>query len=147
MSTFQIQKDGNKVILKGVLDEKADLSVLNGLQTGTVICFKEITRINSCGVREWVNLLKRHPGTQLTYTECPIIIVKQLNTVPDFLGTSQVESFFAPYFSEATEKEILLLLQSKEVIGEAPPVRNTDAGIPLKFDAIPKQYFRFLSRK
>jgi hypothetical protein len=146
MSSLKISLQGSKAALAGVLDEHSDLSPLSTAAGNFTINFKGIERINSCGVREWVNLLRKLSQTTFAYEECPLVIVKQLNSVPDFLGKAKVVSFYAPYYSEADDSEELKLLKPSDVVQGQPPSFKNAKGEALKFDDIPAQYFSFLVR-
>lgn len=144
---LKVDVSNQKATLSGVLDEHSDLTPLNGLSGAVAINFKEVARVNSCGVREWVNLIAKLQEAQLSYEECPMVVVKQLNSVPDFQGKAKVTSFFAPYFCEDCDAEEVKLLQSSQISGETAPTLNCEkCSKPLNFDAIPAQYFSFLKR-
>jgi hypothetical protein len=148
MSTLKVSIQGERAQLSGVLDENSDLSSLGGLSGQVAFDFKEVARVNSCGVREWVNLIQKiQGGAQIKYENCPIVVVKQLNAVPDFQGKAKVASFFAPYFCEACDEEAVKLLDTSHVKGDAAPEMKCDScGGALNFDAIANQYFSFLKR-
>lgn len=145
--SFTIQKKGNELILAGVLDENADLAPVRTASGEVVIHFKGVTRINSCGVRDWVQALAQAKPTSLVYRECPMPIVKQLNAVPAFLAGAKIESIYAPYFCEACDKDQLCLLPAEQFSAAAPPAIACDScQKPMKFDAIPAQYLGFAKR-
>ena len=147
MSSQKVQKVGSRVVLSGFLDENSDLKVLESLTGKSEIDFKSVTRVNSCGVREWVNLIKKLPAAELSYVECPMVVVKQINAVPDFLGTAKVLSFYGPYFCENCDEEELKLIQVGDVSNAQPPqLKCSTCSKDLSFDAIPGQYFSFLKR-
>src|SRR5882757_8766554 len=72
-SSVQHRGDTSYVKLGGVIDEDNELSELvDKIPTGTaVIDLGEIERINSCGVRDWVNWLSKleSHGTRLLLVE------------------------------------------------------------------------------
>src|SRR5262249_58920428 len=86
----------------GVSDEDNELTDLTDrIPAGTtVIDLGEIERINSCGVRDWVNWLTKveKGGGRVVLVECSPAIVSQINLVNNFTGQGVVKSFFAPYF-------------------------------------------------
>jgi hypothetical protein len=147
MSTLKITLNGNKAVLSGSLDENSDLTPLTTVTGPLSICFKDVARVNSCGVREWVNALAKIQASPVTYEECPLVVVKQLNAVPDFQGKAKVQNFFAPYFCEECDEEAVKLIESGQVSGDAAPAQSCAAcSKPLNFDAIPNQYFSFIKR-
>lgn len=146
-SALKVQIQGNKASLSGTLDEHALLSTLEPLTGPVVINWKGVNRLNSCGVRDWIILTRKLKGATLTYEECPMVVIKQLNAVPDFQAKAKVSSFFAPYFCEDCDQESLALLQTAQVKdGVAPAVACQTCKKPMNFDAIPNQYFGFMKR-
>lgn len=145
--SFTIQKIGSELILSGVLDENADLGPVRTAQGAVVINFKGVSRINSCGVRDWVQALAQAKPASLVYRECPMPIVKQLNAVPAFLSGATIESIYAPYFCESCDKDVLCLLTASGFSAGTAPERPCDTcKKPMKFDAIPAQYLGFAKR-
>ena len=83
-------KGSNKtVILRGIIDEDADFSQIQKLTGPLVFNFKELTAINSCGIRTWVNFLKEMAKVKISFEECPPLVVRQMNMVPSFVGHAQ----------------------------------------------------------
>ncbi|MDY0001703.1 MAG: hypothetical protein RBU30_10440, partial [Polyangia bacterium] len=96
------REDVTYIKLSGVIDEDNELAALTervGSGT-TVIDLAEIERINSCGVRDWVNWLGKSEkkGADIIMVECSPAIVAQINLVNNFVGKGAVKSFYAPYF-------------------------------------------------
>lgn len=136
----------------GEIDENADFSELRRHLKGAVVfSLAEIRRINSCGVREWVNFVRDLPDvTDLTFTHCSPAIVTQLNMIYNFRGPAQVRSFYAPYVCENCDHEDDKLLDVETVYadGEMKGVPNFDCescSLPMEFDDLPKRYLSFLS--
>jgi hypothetical protein len=147
MSSIKINATPGKAALSGFLDENSDLKVLEAMTGKVTVNFKEVSRVNSCGVREWVNAITKMKGVTLSYEDCPIVVVKQLNAVPDFQGTASVASFQAPYFCEACDQEAVVTLKTETVAGgNAPAMACATCKKPMNFDAIANQYFSFLKR-
>ena len=72
--TWRIKdRDGYRTVdFAGEIDENTDFSELSGQLNGSVVFnLQQVKRINSCGVREWVNFIRNLPGvTELTFTKC-----------------------------------------------------------------------------
>lgn len=146
-ATLKAQIAGSKAVLSGTLDEHSQLNQLDALQGAVVINWRGVSRLNSCGVRDWIEWTKKIQSTSLAYEECSMVVVKQLNAVPDFQGKAKVLSFFAPYFCEACDQEAMALLKTEQVKhGHAPQVQCPKCKKPMNFDAIPAQYLGFLKR-
>jgi hypothetical protein len=147
MSSLKVEVAGTKAVLSGYLDENSDLTRLADSPAELTINFKDVTRVNSCGVREWVNLLAKVPNTALKYEECPMIVVKQLNAVPDFQGKAKISTFYAPYFCEECDEEAMRLLDVSQITSDKAPDQACEkCKKPLNFDAIANQYFSFIKR-
>src|SRR6266542_412969 len=95
------RRDGERlyVELRGEIDENADFSELRHSLRGEVeLMLEGITRINSCGVREWVNFVRSLTQVRsLVFSRCSPPVVLQLNNIFNFRGRARVISFMAPY--------------------------------------------------
>ena len=143
--------DVSYVKLTGVIDEDNELpGLVEKIPAGTaVIDLAEIERINSCGVRDWVNWLGRLEGqrTRIVLVSCSPAIVAQINLVNNFTGAGTVKSFFVPYFCPECDQEKLLLAETTEM-GPAPhepPIcRCDECDRVMDFDDLADSYFAFL---
>ncbi|MEZ4360499.1 MAG: hypothetical protein R3B48_09975 [Kofleriaceae bacterium] len=140
------------VKLAGVIDEDNELAnLVDRIPRGTsVIDLGEIERINSCGVRDWVNWLSRleGQGTRVVLVECSPAIVAQINLVNNFTGNGTVKSFFVPYFCPECDEEKVLLVETAEMgppPHEPPMCRCDECDQVMDFDDMPDSYFAFLS--
>ena len=139
--------------LAGIIDEDNDLSTLaDRIPAGTlVVDVGEIERINSCGVRDWVNWLTKieKGGARAVLVECAPSIVAQINLVNNFTGGGVVKSFYAPYFCSQCDREKLLLLETRDAVGampfHAPSCRCDECDGPMDFDDMEDSYFAFLA--
>jgi len=140
--------------LRGVIDEDNELTGIEGqLSAGiTVLDLADIERINSCGVRDWVNWLGRIEklGARLVFVNCSPSIVAQMNLVHNFSASGIVKSFYAPYFCPRCNKERLLRLETRDLvhqtpISSAPTCRCDDCDGPMDFDDMEESYFAFLN--
>lgn len=151
-ATIQNRDDVSFVKLAGVIDEDNELATLvDRIPRGTaVIDLGEIERINSCGVRDWVNWLGRleAQGTRMVLVECSPAIVAQINLVNNFTGNGVVKSFFVPYFCPECDEEKVLLVETSEMgppPHEPPMCRCDECDLVMDFDDMPDSYFAFLS--
>lgn len=147
------REDVTYVKLAGVIDEDNELNTLaDKLGTGTaVIDVSEIERINSCGVRDWVNWLGKAEkgGAKVVLVECSPAIVAQINLVNNFTGNGLVKSFYAPYFCPNCDLEKVLLVETRDMAGiqpfKAPSCRCDECDGPMDFDDMEESYFAFLA--
>jgi hypothetical protein len=142
------------VKLGGVIDEDNELNELaEKIPMGTaVIDLGEIERINSCGVRDWVNWLSKleYNGTRSVLVECSPAIVAQINLVNNFTGNGVVKSFYVPYFCPECDEEKVLLVEATDMgppPHEPPTCRCDECDLVMDFDDMPDSYFAFLSNQ
>lgn len=152
---FAVEKkqEGTKLVLevKGSVDEDANFAPPDlGSASAVILDLDGVTAINSVGIREWIKWVKTMPSSiALSVRKCPKIIVDQINMVAGFLpsGTT-VESFYVPYFSDASGSEKMVLFENgKEFKGGEvfPPAEVTDdSGAAMEMDVIEAKYFKFL---
>ena len=141
------------VKLSGIIDEDNSLgSLVEQIPAGTaVINVGEIERINSCGVRDWVNWLGKieKSNASVVLVECSPSIVAQINLVHNFTGSGAVKSFFAPYFCPACDLEKVLLIEAVEMSAQgtpsAPTCRCDECDGVMDFDDMEESYFAFVS--
>lgn len=143
--------------ISGTIDEDNALAgSLKKIEGRTVVIdLSGVERINSCGVRDWVNWLNdlEAAGKQAVLVRCSPCIVTQINLVHNFVGKGIVKSFFAPYYCGRCDKEQQKLLQVEQFAGStqahAPTFRAEGCqNMPceLQFDDIEESYFAFLPR-
>jgi len=153
-SVVQHRGDVSYVKLGGVIDEDNELSELvEKIPNGTaVIDLGEVERINSCGVRDWVNWLSKLEtnGTRSVLVECSPAIVAQINLVNNFTGNGVVKSFYVPYFCPECDEEKVLLVEATDMgppPHEPPTCRCDECDLVMDFDDMPDSYFAFLSNQ
>jgi anti-anti-sigma regulatory factor len=141
------------VKLSGVIDEDNELVELTEKIPGggtVVIDLGEVERINSCGVRDWVNWLSSVEAkpAEVVLVECSPAIVAQINLVNNFTGNGVVKSFYIPYFCPECDGEKVLLAEAVDMgppPHEPPTCRCDECDQPMDFDDMPDSYFAFLS--
>lgn len=144
----QILQDELNVELIGAIDEDSEFKELIGLEQKQIsFDFNQVNMINSCGIREWIKFLEMIPSsTNVTYNNCPQIIIEQINMVHGFFRQgASINSFYAPYFCESCDKEVKVHLTADKVKNrKAPKMECPKCGSDMEFDAIESQYFSFL---
>ena len=153
-SSIQHRGDLSYVKLAGVIDEDNELTdLVDKIPEGTaVIDLGEVERINSCGVRDWVNWLSKLEtgGTRSVLVECSPAIVAQINLVNNFTGNGIVKSFYVPYFCPECDEEKVLLVEATDMgppPHEPPTCRCDECDLVMDFDDMPDSYFAFLSNQ
>jgi anti-anti-sigma regulatory factor len=151
-ASIQQRGEYSYVKLGGVIDEDNELGELvDRIPAGTaLIDVGDIERINSCGVRDWVNWLGKLDvqGARSVLVECSPAIVAQINLVNNFTGNGVVKSFYVPYFCPECDEEKVLLVETAEMgppPHEPPTCRCDECDLVMDFDDMPDSYFAFLS--
>jgi len=154
------QQSGSTVVtFSGEVDENADFGELTDRLAAEqrprlVFELGDVRRINSCGVREWVNFV-RELGTRgasdVSFVACSPAIVTQLNMIYNFRGPAKVRSFLAPYVCSACDHETEKLLEvATHFPGRTrrpPDFVCERCAAPLEFDDLPERYFSFLNEQ
>lgn len=109
---------------------------------------EEINNFNSCGIREWIYLIRDIEGLgKLKFTMCSVTMIDQINMVPDSLGKGRVESFFAPYYCDCGGEVNRLIIVEDNIeqlqAKQAPVFACDKCSKPLEFDALEESYFLF----
>ncbi|MBQ9396577.1 MAG: hypothetical protein IJU23_13815 [Proteobacteria bacterium] len=138
--------------LKGILDEDNLLvNLLSQIQGRLLLIdMAEIERINSCGVRDWVNWLNQIQalGISVILLRCSPVVVSQANMVTNFAADAFIHSFYAPYVHPDTGDEQSVLLFTEDIRQNQPihaPKIFNEAGDELEFDEFEESYFAFIS--
>jgi hypothetical protein len=134
----------------GEIDENADFAELRRRLRGPVTFhLAEVRRINSCGVREWVNFVRDLPGvSELTLAGCSPAIVTQLNMIYNFKGPGRVRSFLAPYVCSACggeEDKLIDVEMAGRPLRDLPEFSCGRCGAGMEFDDLPERYLSFLN--
>lgn len=109
---------------------------------------REVGNFNSCGIREWIHLINDLSRLgSLTFHECSVSAIDQINMVPSSLGGGTVQSFHAPYYCSCG-REHTKLIHVREHEAQLKQLRAPEfictCGQILEFDALEESYFQFL---
>ncbi len=136
----------------GEIDENADFrDLLRHLEGRVVFDLSDVRRMNSMGVREWINFVGRLPNVDsLTFSRCSIAIVTQLNMIHNFRGNATIRSFYAPYTCDGcnNEEEKLIYVIIDFPKGDAdhvPPHSCSACRAEMMLDDLPERYLSFLT--
>lgn len=134
----------------GDVDESFRQKDVPRLKHATVVIDTgDIRMFNSCGIREWVYLVRDLAKLgQLVFRRCSVAMIDQINMVPDTLLTGKIESFFAPYFCPCSGEVNRLIDITQHgadlASAHAPALMCEKCQKPLEFDALEESYFLFL---
>jgi hypothetical protein len=139
---------GEPIALSGVLDQHADLSFFERLRGPTVINLRGVERIDSVGVRGWIESLRNVPAeVPLRFIECPAPLIEHINMIEGFLCGRPLSSFYAPMACAACGDAADVLFEvdaCKRLGGKLPPSNCARCGKPLELDEIEDRYLTFL---
>jgi len=145
------RSDFTIVELVGELTESSNLDLLRGRLKGRVVLhLGAVRRVNSTGVREWVNFMRDLTrSTDVTLTHCSTAIVTQLNMIYNFRGSAKVRSFMAPYVCTRCDREENKLIDVKSAFPgndftQMPKFTCAVCTAPMEFDEVVEQYLSFL---
>ena len=136
--------------LSGRLDETFHL-VADTIPSFGEVSFnlKEMTSVNSSGVRQWILLMRKMKAAQIYLYECPKVIVDQANMVKDFIPpNAKIISFYVPYYNEknGTEKSVLFKLNQEYTTEKLLPLKKVidEKGDEMEIDVVESKYFKFI---
>lgn len=108
------EKDFDKVVIIGPINEEAEVhfsKLPETLGKNVLINFRQVTFINSLGVRAWINFMRQLSGRALVFEECTPEIVNQINMIPNFKGNAKITSVYGTFFCETcnvSQEEIFI---------------------------------------
>ncbi len=138
--------------LSGVIDEHNGLPDLTArIRHDTLLVdLAGIYRINSVGVRDWVNWMAELHKRRLRVVlfDCSPAIMDQVNLVRNFAGAATVFTFFAPYYCDKCGKEGDERLNALDLRGPgrraAPQFPCGKAACGNALDDVEENYFGFI---
>ena len=145
---FKVTREGSQLCLTGVVDEHAELTFLLTLSgPKAVLNLRGVRRINSYGVRAWLDLIRKVPlDVSLEFVAIPPHIVDQVNMVTGFLGRGHVGSFCVPYSCErcGADEERLVPTENCRRTGRLPAAQCDTCGATMEIDDVEEQYIEIL---
>lgn len=127
--TFQIDNiDGwERVAIAGPINEDADVALEDlqpKLSAQIIFNFKQVSQINSCGVRAWINFLRSvEKDRKIVFEECTPEIIGQINMIPNFRGKAHIRSVYAGYVCPECEYQQWKLFEEGRNL---PAYKNLD---------------------
>ena len=150
---WRIETHGDTAVvtLTGTVTERAALEPLVGeLASAGKVQFDlgEIRRLNSSGVREWVEFMRALPATvEARFDNCSTAVVHQINLIHGFTGRAKVCSIRVPFVCDGCGLEESTTLPVEH--GVMPSLGDRTCkkcGRPMELDDIAESYFAFLLR-
>jgi hypothetical protein len=159
----KVTNNGSKYqfVLSGSIGETNAMFIYNITgATEITVDLKDITYINSIGVKGWVDwALKIPKSCKVIFLNCPHVMINQFNMVVGFMPINgMVKSFFAPYHCESCSHEkIELFSEGIEYFYNPPPGQAAinypeekpcpKCGEKMEADFFRSKVFKFLPQK
>ena len=144
-----IELKGDTYHIGGDIDHSSDFSSIEKIPTcdDLKLNLESIKRINSTGVRQWVDFIGRF-DCRILFIKCSISAIDQFNMVPQFLGSRfEIENFYAPYFCDECEEDQDILLDWDSVNLETrepnKSFKCSKCNTEMEADFDSEDYFRF----
>jgi anti-anti-sigma regulatory factor len=146
--------NGNVLTLRlsGSIEETVNLDEMVGpTPTEVRVDCKEVTRINSVGVKGWIKYFQglQAKNVKLTFFQCSTAIVEQINLISNFICGGTVESIYVPFACTNCKAELIALFRTADLNPNSiqlPELKCTKCSNKAVFDDIEEEYFAFLSR-
>jgi len=100
----------------GRIDENAELDDLAGaLPAGEVqLDLAGLVRINSIGLREWMDFVRTIGGRDVRLVRCAPAFVEQMNAIANFTGDLRIESVLAAFECEHDSEVVRLEVRTED---------------------------------
>lgn len=150
----KMDKTPEKLVVRmaGTIDEDVDFSQFNLAGSPAIdVELSGLKSINSCGIREWIKWMGTASGAQISFSNCPKVIVDQINMVDGFLpATGKVNSFYVPYYNDdaGSEKNVLFRYGTEFTDSSVTPPASVkdEEGNDMEMDVIESKYFKFIKK-
>ena len=154
---IQRQTYGDVLVLRlaGNITEDSQIDLIaKDMLSKVAIDLHGVRRINSYGIRQWVNVMKEihRQGHELVFHRCPPAFVEQFNMISNFGGGGTVYSFYLPFYCETcgTEELKLYELPDGRTPTQTPALPSASCSKctkALAFNDIEDEYFYFLQHQ
>jgi anti-anti-sigma regulatory factor len=145
--TTTARDDGLAIRITGAITEGTDFAAaLSAARGHVVVDLSGVERVNSYGVREWIHFLRslEAKSSRVTLAGVSVVMVRQMNMIPEVRGKADVTNVFAPYYCPKCEDERTVALPEH---AKAAPAHATcpECNTQMDFDDVADGYFLFLA--
>jgi anti-anti-sigma regulatory factor len=136
-----------RIVLSGAISEYSELNALANLvrEPEVVIDLADIDRINSAGIREWLDFVQSFTqGRKVSFTRMSPPMVRNLNLISSLLGKGSLISVMAPYMCERCDELLNIVVDVAQgpSLSTKPLCPKCDQ--PMEFADLWSIYFAFL---
>ena len=139
-----------RLFLIGSIDEKAHIAPLLGrVSADVVINLRQVDRINSIGVHQWIPALAElMRAYAVEVEEVPVPVVMQANFVANLFSGARVRSCLAPFYCSSCHEARTVVVMADEIAADSSTPRKNcpTCKHELEFDEL-DGYFAFLRRQ
>ena len=144
--------DDNHLKISGEIDEFSDfVNIFDKFPKEIWVDLKEVSRINSLGIRQWLEAM-RGCQSHVHLMNCSESIIDAINLVPQFLGEhGRVESFEVTFICDECSTEVHKFLDTKDIQFEDGEVQDFESqetclscGGDMDLNHVAEIYFDFL---
>lgn len=155
-TTVQViqEKDFDRLVIVGPINEEAEVhltKVKDQLTRSIVINFRQVTYINSLGVRAWINFMRDLSGKSIVFEECTPEIVNQINMIPNFRGNAIVKSVYGSFYCNQCDSTQEMLFEHDKNFPKPPayevqpPKCHKCGSDDTEFEEVEDAFFAFVS--
>jgi hypothetical protein len=151
---MEIKLKGGVHHLNGRLDEFLDLAPLEKVGPPIKLNIREITSINSNGIRKFLAFIVKDPKREMEFHECTPEFIANVNIIPQILGqppnARRIKSLFVPLTCEScdnSENHLVTFDQIKPTstgTWDIAPVPCKACKKPMALEVEPSDYFLFM---
>lgn len=143
------------IYFKGDINEDAELALaglVHQIAKDSIFNLKDVSSINSCGVRAWINFLREVEKTKkITFDECPPEIVSQINMIPNFKGQAEILSVYAGYICDNCDYQHLELFRKGVNLPTDPSQSISDVHCPkcnsvMEMEELEEEFFGWVNK-
>lgn len=150
------KNDWDQVSYTGPIDAEAEVHLSQLLpkvgKQHIVFNFKNVSTVNSCGVRSWINFMRELQKSDRTivFEECVPEVVMQINMIPSFKGKAFIKSVYGSVTCDACGHEDKLLFESGKNLPTSPDqgigeVTCSQCKAPMQLEEVEEEYFAFVA--
>lgn len=155
-TTFQVETkdDWEKIRIVGSITEDAEVPLGNlrtKISSKVIFNFRQVSLVNSCGVRAWINFLRDiEKDREIVFEECTPEIISQVNMIPNFRGKSQIRSAYAAYVCPECDHQQKVLFEEGRNLPSSPEEKVADVKCescghsPMEMEELEEEYFGWL---
>jgi anti-anti-sigma regulatory factor len=146
---WSLDATGSTAVIEGDIDEFSELSALAATLTAAEVTLDcaGVKRLNSLGVRQWIQLMQSLDGKRVVLRRCSPAIVEQLNSIRGFGGKAKIASVMLPYTCESCNTLVQTELgldgwKAGQPLPSGPTCPKCSSAT--EFDDLPDRYLGFV---